>query len=312
MSRIRCAAIGEREAGVVRELLGASDDELLGVMQRNVPNLLSPSFIGTLRRIGRQAASETEREAVRRLEFSVVVFLEALIESVQELERAEAAGEGALGARASKPADEIPDNMPRRADGSNAPTSKPLRPRMPAPKPPPTPAQAEARASLSADEALAQHRLLLQQLLVQASKGVEQLESTLQAMAARGELDAPFIDHLKWEMNEQVARGNSKLLHILQLVVQRACFAAEGTFSESSAAAHHLSAILQIHDRDMRRAYWERVVIRLPDAERAQFASAVCTVYADLGLRVQRGIDVDDALLRQIRLVRDELDEHFL
>mmetsp|Transcript_8554 Transcript_8554/g.26947 ORF Transcript_8554/g.26947 Transcript_8554/m.26947 type:complete len:95 (-) Transcript_8554:57-341(-) len=64
-------------------------------------------------------------------------------------------GKGALGARASA----------LRADGSNAPVSKPLRPRMPALNPRPTPAQAVARASLTANEALVQH-LLPQQDLV--------------------------------------------------------------------------------------------------------------------------------------------------
>lgn len=307
VSRIRCAVDATRATAVVEELLAAPDHELLVAMQRNVESLLSPSFIATLRRVGRQARTDEQREAAKRLEFSVVVFLEEFIEQVQELERADAAGEAIIDVAPSPAA----DGIPRRADGSNAPTTRSLRQRTPMPKPAPTRAQAEVRATLSAEEALVEHRALLQALLAEASKDIQALENRLQEMAAARQLDGPFIEHLKWEMNEQAVRGNAKLLHILQLVVQRACLASEGMLAESSVAAHHLSAILQLHDRDARRSYWERVVVRLPDADRTQFAQVVCNVFADLGLRVQRGIDVDDSLLRQIRLVRDELDEHF-
>lgn len=307
-SRICCTVGGLRATGVVEELLAASDDELLGVMQRNVESLLSPTFLGTLRRVGRQAPTEEGREAAKRLEFSVVVFLEELIEHVQELERAEAAGELVVDIAANP----VADNIPRRADGTNAATTRSLRPRTPMPRPPPTPAQAEARAVRSKEEALVEHRALLQDLLAEASKDIQSLENCLQRMAAARQLDGPFLEHLKWEMNEQARRGNAKLLHILQIVVQRACLAAESMLSESSIAAHHLSTILQIHDRDARHDYWKRVIVRLPEADRTQFSKAVCNVFADLGLRVQRGIDVDDSLLRQIRLVRDELDEHFM
>jgi hypothetical protein len=151
---------------------------------------------------------------------------------------------------------------------------------------------------------------MLQELLGEASKGVDTLEVCLQSMAVKGQVNAPFIDHLKWEMDEQVKRGNARMLHILQLVVQRACLVMESTLDDSSAAAQHLSAILQLHDYNARIDYWQRVVARLPDRERAQFAQVVCSVFADVGLRVQRGMDVDDSLLRQIRLVREELEEH--
>jgi hypothetical protein len=305
-SLVRCAAGSPEFSDVVDELMRASDDELLQVMQRNIQALLSPGFIGTLRRVGRQGVTEGQREAAKRLEFSVVVFLEELIEQVQELERAEASGD-AGGAPLPSP---IAESVPRRADGSNALATRPLRPR--APKPPPTPAQAAVQKAQSAEELQMDHRARLEALLMAASKDAQSLEEALQQMAASQQLDGPFLAHLKWEMNEQVARGNARLLHILQLVVQRACLVAESTLAEAGVAAHHLSTLLQIHDREARRSYWQGVVAKLAVNDQQQLVKVVCNVCADVGQRVQNGMEVDDALLRQIRVVRDELDEHLL
>lgn len=315
-SRVRCALDGSPLGAVVEELLNSSDDEMLGAMQRNIPAMLSPGFLGALRRVARLAVNDEDREAARRLEFSVVVFLEEFIEQVQALEKAEAEGFIDMSSMAPDLSAEVAnvDRIPRRADGSNAPLSRP--PRLRAPRAPPAPAAAAAAGAAaavqSAEELLVVHRAMLQELLREAATGVNALEACLQSMAAQGQLRPPFIDHLKWEMDEQVKRGNARMLHILQLVVQRACLTMESMLDESSAAAQHLSTILQLHDYDARTDYWKRVVARLPERERSQFAQVVCSVFADVGLRVQRGMDVDDSLLRQIRLVREELDEHIL
>ncbi|KAJ1633253.1 hypothetical protein T492DRAFT_982398 [Pavlovales sp. CCMP2436] len=271
-------------------------------MQRNVESLLSPSFIGALRRVARQAPSEAESEAAKSLEFSVVVFLEELMEHIEAMQVAEANGE---------PIELLADNIPRRADGSNVPApAKLLRPR--APKPVPTLAQEEVLTVRATEVAQLSHRELLEELLTAASKDIQSLEACLQRMAADRQLSAPFIEHLRWEVDEQVESGNTRMLHILQLVVQRACLAAEGMLDEQSAAAHHLGAILQIYDGAQRRDYWRRVIVKLPAADKTQFSKVVCNVFADLGLRVQRGVDVDESLIRQLRLVRDELDEYFV
>ena len=60
--------------------------------------------------------------------------------------------------------------------------------------------------------------------------GVEPLDLCLQAM--RRELDEAFFEHLRWEVEQQVAAKNEKVLAILELVIQRACVEAEAGHPE--------------------------------------------------------------------------------
>lgn len=315
------SASGTRADAVVRELLSADDAELLGVMQRNVEVLLNPSFASALRQIARSAPSDELRDDAARIEESVLAFLGEFVAHVEALDKAAQADAGGgevdeaevAQARAAVAESE---RTPRRADGSSAPIRRRAapQPRMPADAggvgaPTGDTARRAAPVPTAADRLVISNRARLEGVLRAASSGVDALEAELERMTAAGELDAGFIDHLRWEIEQQVEQRNGQLLHILQIVVQRACLAAESTVQGAQVGTRHLSALLQLHDREARRAYWQRVIVALPPRERAEFGQAVCTVFADIGLRVQRGADIDDGLLRQIRAVRDELDE---
>mmetsp|Transcript_39441 Transcript_39441/g.92740 ORF Transcript_39441/g.92740 Transcript_39441/m.92740 type:complete len:128 (-) Transcript_39441:282-665(-) len=122
--------------------------------------------------------------------------------------------------------------------------------------------------------------------------------------------EEPFSDFLRRELSEQAERGNARILPVLQAIVQRATLAAEGVLEESPEAARRLSAMLQMSERDQRAAYWRDVVCNMGAAGRDAFDQAVLDAYADVDEKRRNGVRVDQAMVRQIQLVRDELDEY--
>ena len=78
----------------------------------------------------------------------------------------------------------------------------------------------------------------------------------------RNKLDANFFAHLQWEIDEQKRMKNSKLLGILEVVVQRACVEVETGQPEVAL----LSAVLQTANQMARREMYQRELVCLATA----------------------------------------------
>ena len=130
---------------------------------------------------------------------------------------------------------------------------------------------------------------------------MEPLDLCLQGM--RRELDETFFEHLRWEVEQQVAAKNEKLLGILELVIQRACVEAEAGHPEVELLAalilsltltptliltltpihsnpnrnqvELLASLLQTRNREMRQEMYQRKLATAVEVVRRQFGASV-------------------------------------
>ena len=132
---------------------------------------------------------------------------------------------------------------------------------------------------------------------------MEPLDLCLQGM--RRELDETFFEHLRWEVEQQVAAKNEKLLGILELVIQRACVEAEAGHPEVGLLAaltltltltptltltltltpihsnpnrnqvELLASLLQTRNREMRQEMYQRKLATAVEVVRRQFGASV-------------------------------------
>lgn len=278
------------ESAVVDELVKASDDEMFGIMQRNVHVLLSPSFLGCLRRRGRDPSAPVDREVLQSLEESVLAFLEEFILYAQQLEEARDSDD--------------PDGVAQRADGGGA-IARPRKAASPRLRREESPEEEQEDPGYALTA-----RAMVLDLLQAGQRGVDQLDDLLDNYSSWGMLNEDFLSHLRLEMDEQVRIGNNRLVYVLQIAVQRVCLAMEGSLGANGNAAHHLSELLQRHTAEARETYWRKAVCPLPEEELRNFECNLERVFADVALRVTRGADVPDELLRQLQVVRDELPQY--
>lgn len=137
---------------------------------------------------------------------------------------------------------------------------------------------------------------------------MEPLDLCLQGM--RRELDEAFFEHLRWEVEQQVAAKNEKVLGILEIVIQRACVEAEAGHPEVELLAAQtltltltptpnpypnptpnptrnpipnpnpqqielLAALLQTRNRELRQEMYQRKLSTAEEVVRRQFGASV-------------------------------------
>ena len=121
----------------------------------------------------------------------------------------------------------------------------------------------------------------------------------------RAELDGGFFAHLQWEVDQQVAAKNRKVLEILELVVQRACLEVERAEPELQL----LGQLLQVQSTEVRREMYETRLKPLGVDAQRRFAAALSGTEGELEKAQLRGDAVDATLLRQIRTIGAECKE---
>ena len=291
---------------VINELLGAPENAVLSVMGQRLNTLTDRNFMVHLEQRRARAASTAEQQALGELSDAVCDFLEELVSRVQEVgpqirEQEESAAAAAQRAEAEAEAAPVAASVGTASAGDpfgaiNAEMGQ--LPELPA-----------RQAGESLDEAQtrekrALNRFKLEKLLDAAHTGAGNLDAALRRMGS--ELDEPFFEHLRWEVEQQVAAKNEKLLGILELVVQRACVEAEAGHPE----VELLAALLQTSNRELRQEmYQRRLTAATPEVQR-QFASVVRETQLTLEKEVLEGRPVDTTLLQQLRVIALEMFDH--
>lgn len=282
-------------------------ERLPSLMSRNIDTLTDGGFMAELEARRAATRDERERDRISLVTELVLTFLEELAGRVQQLEpdvraaQAEAeevsaavastaakAAKAGLPARRSQPNDALATEPAQSAARSDSPENRPTYS--------PEKLQREERAK---------HRFLVEKLLDAAQTGVERLEALLRDVS--DDLDPAFFAHLKWEVDEQRAAGNRRMLEILEVVVQRACVEVE---QRQPAEVALLSALLQTKNALARREMYERQLVPLPAHTHTAFDQLVCDTQLELEKAVLRGEQVDGSLLQQLRVIRLEVTDH--
>lgn len=279
---------------LIDELMSTPNDALLARMGQQIDSILTVEFMEAIEL--RIAASNEigESQALEQLRMSVIDFAEEVAEGVKRLEpdyerwteEEEAAKRKASTAKG-------PSTLPRRRTAADVATA--FVPQLPA-----------AEGADAKDIERARGRFRLQQLLAAAHVSADQLDARLVELSDGSLLDAPFFSHLQWEVDEQIRKGNQKLLTILELVVQRACLQVEAGRPEVAL----LTSLLQTRDKLLRAEMYERRLATASEATRRRFALAVEETMLTLEKAVLSGQTVDKDLLLQLRLIGIEMEPY--
>jgi len=304
--------------------LDSTIDELMNRMEERRPELM-PQLLGKrldvltdsrfLPRLETRRTDQgvppqqaAELEALGEL---VLSFLEELTDRVREIEpewQQEQAQADAVTAKAAEKARAalrgLKSTPPRRRGGGADPAGAP---------PVPAVAPGQGATDEAAREVRAKKRFMLERLLDAANAGAGRLEAMLHDK--RAELDAAFFEHLAWEVEEQKAKGNRKLLAVLEVVVQRACAEVECRGGGPEVAL--LSSLLQTSNSLVRREVYEREFnrgVRADGRDGADVAAALLELVTDTQLelekQVMRGEQVDQQLLKMLRVLSVEIPEY--
>ena len=296
---IRCsAAVPDQLDATIDELLEISKPEALpALLGRRLEVLTDARFIPGLE--ARRAASPTEYEATQLLQLGefVVDFLEEVTSQVRDLEPELAAAQAEA------------DVITKQAEADAKPictetTSFSFDPPPPAAS---TGKEVDHEGLSQAErEKRAKNRFLLEKLLDAAGVSTDRLDALL--VEERNKLDANFFAHLQWEIDEQKRMKNSKLLGILEVVVQRACVEVETGQPEVAL----LSAVLQTANQMARREMYQRELVLPRDGQRVAdaFVALVTETQLELEKRVLRGELVDQSLLQMLRVISLEAGEY--
>lgn len=284
--------------GLIDELLAAPQEQVLSVMGQQLETIADGGFMAQLDRRRAAAGSTAEEQALVLLGGSVCDFMEELVQRMQEVApelqeqeaRAEASvAQAAQAAQASEAAKAAQVSLWSQMQ------------KQPAAKP-------ETRGAIDprVDEDLqreqrAKNRFKVENLLDAARAGVEPLDLCLQGM--RRELDEAFFEHLRWEVEQQVAAKNEKVLGILEIVIQRACVEAEAGHPEIEL----LAALLQTRNRELRQEMYQRKLSTAEEVVRRQFGASVQETQLRLEKDLLAGSEVDRDLLQQLRVIALEM-----
>lgn len=315
-------ATTEAMSGVIDELLAAEEAALISLMGQRLDVLTDPQFMALIESRRDAAGSSVEEKALSDLAGAVCDFLEELVSRVQELgpqlqERESAAAAAtASGAAAAPQPVARPQQRKKPPPGPCGPVGQPppsrvgtlpvwgggeAPPQLPAL---PVLAEGEDFEDAALRERRALNRFKLEKLLDAAYVSADALDSRLKAMSR--ELDEGFFSHLQWEVEQQVAAKNERLLGILEIVVQRACVEAEAGHPE----VELLSALLQTRNRELRQEMYQRRLRTAVPVVRSAFATSVRDTQLHLEKEVLAGGRVDLQLLQQLRVIALEMQPH--
>ena len=287
------------DAAIDDLLAHGSGESLLPALGRRLDLLLDGRLI---ERLDERVAASAEPAPLAELREVSLAFLEEVASHVQELDPELAAAEQAA-EKAAADASAAASAAASAGDlGVAAAAGAAVARFDPSAAPPPEPEPAAATPPNSA-EARARYRFRLEQLLDAAKAGVAPLDTALREM--RDELDGGFFAHLQWEVDQQVAAKNRKVLEILELVVQRACLEVERAEPELQL----LGQLLQVQSTEVRREMYETRLKPLGVDAQRRFAAALSGTEGELEKAQLRGDAVDATLLRQIRTIGAECKE---
>ena len=286
------------DAAIDDLLAHGSGESLLPALGRRLDLLLDGRLI---ERLDERVAASAEPAPLAELREVSLAFLEEVASHVQELDPELAAAEQAA-EKAAADASAAASAAASAGDlGVAAAAGAAVARFDPSAAPPPEPAAATPPPNSA--EARARYRFRLEQLLDAAKAGVAPLDSALREM--RAELDGGFFAHLQWEVDQQVAAKNRKVLEILELVVQRACLEVERAEPELQL----LGQLLQVQSTEVRREMYETRLKPLGVDAQRRFAAALSGTEGELEKAQLRGDAVDATLLRQIRTIGAECKE---
>jgi len=309
----------------IGEILEERDDTLPALLGRRLDVLTNQNFLPRVEE-RRADAPDGRREELARVGEVVVSFLEELTARVSELEPellAEQQAADAMAAKAAAAATAAIDAAEAPAQAVPEETTEPCAKPCCAGETADAPAQAavaqvvpeediaEAVPQPAHDEAdapgrerRAKYRYLVERLLDAAKVGTERLDTLLRE--ERSMLDGGFFEHMRWEVEQQTDAKNRKLLHILEVVVQRACVEVEEGRSEVAL----LSAVLQTRNPTARAEMYARELAPASPRVQASFAQLVLDTQLELEKAVLRGERVDADLLQMLRIVSAEAGEY--
>jgi len=196
---------------LIDELMRTPGEAVPAVMGQQMDAMLRMEFMEALEMRIAGTTDADELDSLEMLRVSAIDFAEEVAEGVQRLEpdftrwtveETAAKHEAAAAADPAKP--------PRRRAAADVAAA--FIPQLP-----------KADGADAEERERARGRFRLQKLLFSASISAAELDARLLDMLEGGLLDASFFDHLQWEVNAQIDRQNTRLLGILELVVQRAC-----------------------------------------------------------------------------------------
>lgn len=290
--------------GLIDELLAAPEEQVLSVMGQRLETIADSGFMAQLERRRAAAGSAAEEQALELLGGSVCDFMEELVQRMQEiapeLQEQEARAQASV-AQAAQAA--------QAAEAAKAATAAQVAlwsqmGKQPASGPP----QPATRGAVDprVEEALrreqrAKNRFKVENLLDAANAGVEALDLRLREM--RGELNEGFFEHLRWEVEQQVAAKNEKVLGILELIIQRACVEAEAGHPE----VELLAALLQTRNRELRQEMYQRKLATADQMVRRAFGESVQQTQLRIEKDLLAGNEVDRDLLQQLRVIALEM-----
>ena len=313
----------------IDELLAEqSAEKLPALLGRKLQVLTDAEFLSRLEARTASATGSFEIAQLQQLSELVIDFLDQVTTRLQEMEpgllaeQAEADEIAARAAQAASTFQPLASGLPRRAkstpptattDAAVAPCCGRAADEAPAPCCSGEADDASAPQQLDATqpdaatrETRAKNRFLLERLLDAAGVGVEKLDMLLRER--RNDLTDAFFQHLQWEVDQQKAKQNRKLLGILEVVVQRACVEVESGQPEVAL----LTALLQTSNQLQRREMCEREIGRRADGPGVAKALVRLTTETQLELekRVLRGEQVDGTLLQMLRVISVECAEY--
>jgi hypothetical protein len=296
--------------GLIDELLAAKETHMLSIMSNRLDVLADAQFMAQLERRRSSAGSMAEEQALTQLGAAVCDFMEELVQRMEEVapelqEKEEAAAATVAQAKQAAQAAQAAQG----AQKAQAPLQRsPLVQSDPLVCVPcgelgalPAGANGETDDEAAERETRALNRFKVEKLLDAANAGVEHLDSALRTMSR--ELDEGFFEHLRWEVEQQVAAKNEKLLGILEVVVQRACVEAEAGHPE----VELLGALLQTQNRELRQEMYQRRLVPLAPLVKKQFGATVEATQLQLEKALMAGGDVDRMLLQQLRVIALEM-----
>ena len=325
--------------GLIDELLAAPEEQVLSVMGQRLETIADSGFMAQLERRRAAAGSAAEEQALELLGGSVCDFMEELVQRMQAARNPPAARRllRLLHPPAAPPrtihalhssqevAPELQEQEARAqasvaqaaqaaqaAEAAKAATAAQVAlwsqmGKQPA-SGPPQPAKRATRGAVDprVDEALrreqrAKNRFKVENLLDAANAGVEALDLRLREM--RGELNEGFFEHLRWEVEQQVAAKNEKVLGILELIIQRACVEAEAGHPE----VELLAALLQTRNRELRQEMYQRRLATADQMVRRAFGESVQQTQLRIEKDLLAGNEVDRDLLQQLRVIALEM-----
>lgn len=271
------------------DLLGSAPEELPALMGRELATLTDRGFFERLEARRLAAGDGAMAGALSELSDVALTFLETVANQVEALEPELAATQAAADVEISRveaaaraaPADRRPVRQ-NASDGA-------------------APERAGDADGSRERETRARHRFRVEGLLAAAQRGENSLDSLLHSM--RDELDGGFFAHLRWEVEEQRAAGNERLLAILELVVRRACAEVE----EGQLEVALLSALLQTSGSLARREMYERELVPASPEVRDSFEALVRRTKLEVEKAAMRGEEVDPGLLSQLRVIEVEM-----